>query len=363
LPPAIDLGADLETVLGADEFSGIDSAEFTLSLSSVLERTAKRAGREAVATSSLGSLATERDAKRLDLLAEVARRYLAVIAARQRVSIAADEIALRERVVAAATARISEGASPVSVRQISEAQATRARIDRARAEADLQIAWQDLAVLWGGAGEAAVPELAGNVLALPEVESLRTLLAQLDATPALRRLNDAARLRQAELQLARAESDPDLLWRVGVRRVEADDDWALVAGAAVPFGASRRAEPAIRAARASLDALDTERAGVRLDLESTLIRAHGRYTAARAECTSLSDALLPSLEAAASAAERAYRAGAASYLEWTDVLSEITAVRLARLETAVEAHLALIEIQRLTGDSLVVASEAKETAQ
>ena len=52
-------------------------------------------------------------------------------------------------------------------------------------------------------------------------------------------------------------------------------------------------------------------------------------------------------------AERAYRAGAVSYLEWAQLQSERTNARKQQLEAALEAQRALIEIQRLTGQPFV----------
>ena len=59
--------------------------------------------------------------------------------------------------------------------------------------------------------------------------------------------------------------------------------------------------------------------------------------------------MLPKLAKAEAAAERAYRAGAISYLEWAQLQSERTNARKQQLEAALDAQRALIEIQRLTG--------------
>ena len=63
--------------------------------------------------------------------------------------------------------------------------------------------------------------------------------------------------------------------------------------------------------------------------------------------------MLPKLGKAEAAAERAYRAGAISYLEWAQLQSERTAARRQQLDVALDAQRALIELQRLTGQSLV----------
>ncbi|OHC11808.1 MAG: hypothetical protein A2002_09050 [Pseudomonadales bacterium GWC1_66_9] len=63
--------------------------------------------------------------------------------------------------------------------------------------------------------------------------------------------------------------------------------------------------------------------------------------------------MIPLLSRAEGAAERAYRAGAASYLEWAQLQSERTAARRQQLDAALDAQRTLIEIQRLTGQAFV----------
>ena len=107
-----------------------------------------------------------------------------------------------------------------------------------------------------------------------------------------------------------------------------------------------------------------ERESRGISLYSTLVDAHGRYRVAQLEVLRLRDDVLPALARAEAAAERTYRAGAISYLEWAQLQSERTALARQQLDTALDAHRALIEIQRLTGDALVqpTARTQKESA-
>ena len=83
------------------------------------------------------------------------------------------------------------------------------------------------------------------------------------------------------------------------------------------------------------------------------MEAHGLYLGSKAEVEQSQAELVPRLESAATAAERAYRAGALSYLEWAQVQSEMIVAREEQLDAAREAQIALIEIQRLTGQPFV----------
>jgi cobalt-zinc-cadmium efflux system outer membrane protein len=124
-----------------------------------------------------------------------------------------------------------------------------------------------------------------------------------------------------------------------------------VFGVSVPLGTARRADPGVRAAQAELAMLSLERESEALSLEATLVEAHLRLTAASGEVAAARDSLLPKLAQAERASERAFRAGALTYGEWAQVQGDAMTARREQLLVAVEAHRALIEIQRLTGSS------------
>lgn len=354
LRPAWVAGASIENAFGTGEASGLDGAELTLSLASVLERGGKLDARRTLAQSRIDALAVEREARRLDLLAEVARRYLAMVAAQRQQDIAELDIAQRQRTVAGARHRLQAGASPESVVLAAQAALARAELDRARAEQRFAAARQHLAGLWGERAPT-FDVVAADPTALPQVASFAQLTSTLEQTPELAQFVGERRIREARLQLARADAKADLDWEVGVRRLQATDDMALIGSISMPLGASRRAQPEIRAAEAELTALEIERESKGLSLYSTLAEAHGRYLTAQLEVDRVGTDVLPKLAKAEAAAERAYRAGAISYLEWAQLQSERTAARKQQLDAALEAQRALIEIQRLTGAPFVVA--------
>lgn len=355
--PAFVAGATLENALGSGEAAGLGGAELTLSLASVLERGGKLDARRTLAQSRIDALAVERETTRLDLLAEVARRYLAAVAAERQQAIAEQDIAQRRRTVAAARQRLQAGASPEAVVFTAQAALARAELERERAVQRGIAARQHLAALWGERDPRfAVAD--SDPLSLPSIEPASALASMLDGTPELARFADERRIGEARLQLARSEATPDLDWQLGVRRLQADGDVALVGGVSMALGARGRAEPGIRAAEAELASLEIEREARGMSLYSTLADAHGRYRVAQAEVRRLRDEVLPKLAQAESAAERAYRAGAISYLEWAQLQSERTNARRQQLDAALEAQRALIELQRLTGQALVVATNA-----
>ena len=353
LRPATRAGVEFENILGTGAASGLQGAESTLTLASVFERGGKLDARRTLAERRIDALAVERETRRLDLLAETARRYLATLAAREQRVIADLDIAQRRRTVAGARQRLQAGASPESVLLTAQAALARAELDRDRADQRYVAARRHLAALWGER-ESGFEIADTDPLALPKIDDAQALAALLEHTPEVRQFADERRVREARLQLARSESSADLDWSLGLRRLQADGDFGLVAGLSMPLGARKRAQPAIRAAEAELASLEIEREAKDMALYSTLAEAHGRYRVAQVEVARLRDDVLPRLAKAEAAAERAYRAGAVSYLEWAQLQSERTAARRQQLEAALDAQRALIELQRLTGQALVV---------
>lgn len=361
LRPALVAGVELENAFGTGEASGLSGAELTLTLASVLERGGKLDARRVLANSRIDALAVEREAQRLDLLAEVARRYLDIVAAQHQAQIAELDVAQRKLTVVAARERHTAGASPESVVLTAQAALARAELDQVRAEARADAARQHLAALWGERGPSFTV-VGQDATALPTIAEFATLADWLERTPELAQFVGEQRIREARLQLARSEATPDLDWQVGVRRLQDSGDFGLVGSVSMPLGTRSRAQPGIRAAEAELAALSIEREVKGLALYSTLAEAHGRYRVARIEVQSLGEDVLPRLAKAEAAAAHAYRAGAASYLEWATLQAEHTDARRQRLEAALAAQRALIEIQRLTGQPFVAAARASNAS-
>lgn len=359
LRPGLELQVDLDNVLGSGALQGIDSAELTLSLAGVLERGGKREARRALAAARIDTLGVQRAATQLDLLAETTRRYLDLAALQSQRPLLDNDLIQRRLIARAARQRFAVGAAPEASALAADAEIAQAEARLAVLNARQAAAWRRLSLLWGASVDGAAPEVSAVPEAVPALPALAELTARIAETPELKAFADEARIREARLRLAETEAIPDARWSVGVRRLQDGRDVGLVAGFSLPLGMRQRAEPAIAAARAEREALAMSRESAALQLEAVAVDAWSQVESGALQADRLRTEVLPRLERAAAQSERAYRAGALSYLEWAAVQTEITTSRFALLEARVATQRALIELQRLTADSWTVEDARK----
>ncbi|MFL6586960.1 MAG: TolC family protein [Luteimonas sp.] len=349
--PPLEAGIEIEN-LGLD--SPARTLETTLTLAGVFERGGKPDARRALAQTRIDALALQRETARVDLLAETARRHLAIVVATRRKAIAQTDVAQRTRFVSSARQRFAAGASPEAVVLTAQAAQAQAELQAANAQLEIETARRSLSMLWGNP-DGAFDIVDGDPLALPDIADFDTLRALLARSPELLQFNDRERIAEARLQLARSDATPDIGWQAGIRHQRENGDTSLVGGFVVPLGSRARAQPGIRAAAAELALVSIERDAGDRALQATLAEAHGRYRVAQSAVSLLARDVLPRLTRAASATEHAWRAGAVSYLEWSQLQDARSDAQRQQLDAAEAAQIALIELQRLTGQSLVVA--------
>lgn len=356
-PASVDLL--IEDAGGTGERTGLDSAQTTLSLSHVIELGDKRSGRGAVADAERDALQTTQAVRQLDVMAEIARRFVEMLALQERVDDAQRAVNLAQRVQLAVEHRVRAAASP-------QAELSRAMVAVAEAELELEDAQHTLGtrrVALAAAMGLRSPDfatVAGALFTPLPAPDLESLVAQLESAPDFMKFADETRLREAEVRLARSYRKSDLRLTAGVRQYQQGDDTAFVAGVSVPLLMGARAASTIAAAEAQRDK-------VALDRETGLLKACALLTAryqemehARHVMEALRDRVLPQLAAALEQTEYAYRRGRYSYLEWSDAQRRNLDARARYITAAADFHTNRIEIERLAGQSMNQEGEVHE---
>jgi len=354
LPPAWLVSADLEQFGGTGSLSGFDSAETTLRLGRSFELGGKREARTELAGARVAAQEHESGLRRLDIAALATLRFYDVLAGQARIELAERELDLARETREAVAQRVARGASPAADLPLAELAVARMALELEDARRELQSARVALSVLWGERSPSFVTAVGsldptGPVPALQELETrLR------DGAHARRYALQQARL-DAEARTAEAARRPDVLGTVGVTRLEALDEQALVMSVTVPFGSARRGDLAASRVRAEKTALESQRQAEALDRYQALHAYYQELQHALHEDEALRREMIPAAERALELALQGYEAARYSFLHVADTRRVLYALHRDQIDAATRYHRLLTGIQRMTapaGESL-----------
>lgn len=355
LAPPLEFAADLEGAFGTGEYQALDGAELSISLTSLFERGGKRAARVGLAVREQDLLTIEQRIAALDLLAETGRRFVDTAVAEEHVRLATIALEQATQTVELVTPRVRAARSPRTELLGAEIECGTASVALASAQRDLLAAQAALAEQWGDVD--ARPQATLALLELPAPRTYADLVVSLEALPDLARFATTARLREAELQLARADSVADWRWTLGVRRYQEPGDQALIVGFSIPLDAARRNAAAVREAELAGEIVAQDHDASTLALRTLLFKQLQALDSARASVRAITDELLPRANESLALTDRGYRIGRFPYRELALAKNLIVDLELRRLDAAARFHRARIEIERLTGAQLTLIAE------
>ncbi|MBL8643447.1 MAG: TolC family protein [Rhodospirillaceae bacterium] len=355
LRPAAKLGLEAENILGTGSIGAFNDAELTLSLGATLELSNKRAQRMAVAASETQRQELDLQAVRLDIMADAARRFIAVLQAQEMLRIAAADKVVAGRARQIVATRVSSGVALPVERSNAEVAGIQAELAEQQALSSLKAAWGRLVMAWGGAPESS-GAARGDLFAASVLPPFAGLQELVERNPDIARFATERRLREAAVKAAEAQATPDVDVSAGVRRFQATRDQAFVVSAAIPMGTVGRAAPAADEARSRLGGLAAEEQAHRQDVLATLFGLREQAAAARMKLELLQSGALPAATRAQEQAEAAFRAGRSSLLELNAAQRQLLDLQRDKIGTAGAYHLLVIDIERLIGQPLAAAS-------
>lgn len=360
LPPGFELAIEAENVFGSGDFSGTESAEITVSLSSIIELGGKRQSRVAVAHSRYALAEIEREAKALDLLGQVTQRFIAVLALQEKLQVSEEATRLAEVSWHTVKQRVERGAAPDAERLRAQATLAQARLTGSAIQAELASRRMALATLWG-AETVDFPELEGDLYAFESAPDFEVLYRRVAESPAIVVFATHKRLRNAELELVRSQSSSNVQWSLGIRRFDDTGDSALMAGVAIPLFAGRRNQGELKAARAEREMVDYRRETSLLALRARLYEAWQTHQQAVAATKTLRTSVLPTLENALTQTRAAYERGRYSYNDLVSAQRELLDARRAIIDAASTALFNQALIEQLTAEPLAAVSSTTKT--
>ncbi|MBL9200100.1 MAG: TolC family protein [Opitutaceae bacterium] len=355
LRPNPTLEASLENVMGTGRTQGVRSLEATVQASQTFERGGKREKRVALASREREAAAMEFAVQRGEILADSASAYVAVLAAQQRLALAAEPLRLARDTVAAVDARVRAAFAPPAEAARARAALAFAQADYARGEAGLAQARTVLAATWGGA-PAEVSTVAGALQVPAALPAQDIFLAKLARHPRLDLQQAIVAGRRAALQLQQAQATQDVTVGGGLRFLRDGTDAAFVGGVSLPIPFRNKNQGNIRAARETLAGAEQSVRAVEVELRVAFTAAWQDLAAAHAAAQALRRDALPATQEAYNAVRFAYEQGQLPLIDVLDAQRALVAVRRELLDTEAAYAAALARTEALTDASFPAVS-------
>jgi cobalt-zinc-cadmium efflux system outer membrane protein len=351
LSPSLQLEFEVENFAGSGSFKGFDRAETTLSLSSVIEIGGKRKARVSLADARINQGVWQQQAATLDVLGELTTEYIESLSTQANINLAKESLKLSQSFLEIVKARAQKGAT-------SEAEVIRAKASVAQTELRLYSLEERmkrqsvrLSGFWG-VTEPTFNSLEGNLFEFGSNQEFEQLFAQVKISPAIQVLASEARIRDAEVLLARANGRSDLTWQAGIRRFEETSDSTFLAGVSIPLFSKKRNNGEVKAALANRNALDYARKDVLIRLYAQLFEAYSLRSQNIATVIKIENEVIPALEHVLTLTRQAYENGRYRYLDLIAAHEELLASKQARIDAASTALISQALIEKLTNVSL-----------
>ncbi|MEX0745777.1 MAG: TolC family protein [Phycisphaeraceae bacterium] len=351
LLPNPELGVEVEDFAGSGDSAGFDAVETTVSLSQLIELGGDREARIAVARHGRDLSGWDYEARRVEILTETAKRYLAVLAAQRRAELAEQVEELVQQTADTIDRRVEAGEESSLERTRFRVQTATARLAREQTERELAAARQRLAAMWGDP-EARFGELVGE---LPEAEALpdlAELVAALEQNPRLAMYASAIALRQAETDLAKARGVPDITVGAGVRHFNESDDVSFLVGASVPLPLFDRNQGEALASRFEAARALAQQEATRVRLHTQLVERHQELILAYEQTTALRDEVLPAAREAFEGVQAAFDQGEIGLLDLLDAQRTLTESQSQYADALSAYHQSLAAMEGLVGQPL-----------
>ena len=348
------------SVLAEDLFaSGIESVEAdsvvqpqtTLQLSQLVELGGKRSARKEFAALDRDLAAWDYETARIDVLAQVTRAFVDVLAAQEVVALTERTMEAVGEVRRSVAARVAAGAvSPIEETR-AEISLAAVRVESEQSRHLLGATRARLAAAWGST-EARFLSAVGDLGDVPSIPTLEELKARLADNPILARWAAEVSHRQAALALERSKQVPDLEVSAGYRRFSDLGRSALVIGGSISLPIFDRNQGGIEAASNRLSKAHEERRAAEARVAAALAEAYGALTSAQAAVNALQAAVLPGARRTFEAVSEGYRLGRFGYLDVLDAQRTFIGASGQYVRALADYHKATVEVERLIGAPL-----------
>lgn len=357
LIPNPEFSLEVEDVLGSGKYSGSSNSQSTLQLSQLIELGSKRSARVRVATAMQAISKDEYEIKRVEVLSNLTEKFIRTVADQHLLLLAnkAQEIAKH------ALKNISKRSSAGGASELEEAKArvifAKSTIDAEHAQHQLATSKYELSAFWG-ADQPIFSKLSADLFKDVSFPSFEQIYTQIDSSLEIKKWANEKRLREAQYELEKAKSIPNLLLGAGIRRIETSADQSFVFQLSLPLNIFDRNQGSRREASILKDKVIVDKDISELHLKTTLFALYQELSHFKTASTLIKKEILPQAERSLKIAQNGYDQGRFSYLDLVDAQRTLIEVSRDNIEAAYLLNSYINTIEKLLGAPLNI-SELK----
>ena len=346
-----ELGLEVEDVLGTGDFRGGREAQITLQLSQVIELGKKRAARTEVAAQARGVNKAEYELKRVEVLGDVAQRFIQVVANQKALELALTNLQLAADALRTVQERVTAGKGSALEESKAQVALARGELLVEGAQHELNAARKKLAASWRST-RPVFEKAEAELFAYTAVPPFEKFARHISSSPEIARWVSEKKLREAEVKLADARRIPNVTVGGGVRRMEGPGDQTFVFGISMPLQLFDRNQGGAAEARALLGRTEAEQKAAEVRLGIVLLGLYEEMVHDAHIMEAVQKEILPKAENALAISREGFAQGRFSYLEVLDAQRTIFDVKQEYIQAATSYHQFLVELERLIGQPI-----------
>ncbi len=216
LLPNPEFGVAVEEFGGAGDRAGFDSSETSIKIGQLIELADKRSKRTHLAVIDKDLAELDFKSKRLDVMADVARAFIDLLAAQEQLSLSKELVDLSEKAYSTVAERVRAGEdSPVEETKAKIA-FSNTRIEFVRASKELVSARHQLTATWGSSNPA-FEKVSGGFYDMSPAPSFEELTGLISQNPDMARWLAEKDKRRAAEELEKAKATSEIKLSGGTR--------------------------------------------------------------------------------------------------------------------------------------------------
>lgn len=356
LKPALQIDVEAENFLGSNDFNGFSQNELSISISSVIELGGKKNQRLNLLSSKKQLLEAQQYTKSLDLISQLTKSFIRLLATQERIKLAAESVQLINDTYESVKTKAAAGA-------VSDAEVTRslaalkqAQLIHRSEQHTFESQKVALSLFWAEK-HPRFDSVSGELFYFKTLKDMDSLMNHVEKSSLANVLIVKQRLAESKLRLTQAQSKSNLNWSIGMRYFEETNDTAFTAGLSMPLFQSKRNSGALREARANVEQLIYQQQNTALELYAQLYEFYMLRKLDKTKFHTFKDEIIPALSTALELTKNAYQEGRYGYLEYKAARQELIEAKKTLIDTAENILIYGVEIEQMTAQPIYIKNQ------